>query len=418
MTTRTGGQTAALSTGALFDEIPTLRELDPADPYDGYRKILGEPLVVAGGDVVILTRWADCNHILRHPDVSLRRNATPAFRGLSSSFMNVLDPPEHTRIRSIVNKAFTPRSVELLKPWLQNQVDELLDAGYAAPPFDVIDGLAYPLPLNAICELLGVPAEDRRMVMGWSRPITYGADLLAGRRPRDVQLLYRSTIREFRLWTDALVEQRRRAPGADLLSRLIFTEVLGDRLTPREVNTTVMGLLITGHETAVSLIGHGALALVRHPELREPVAGDESVADALVEEVLRYDSPVQATLRVAARDLTVGGVEVRSGSAILVLLGAANRDPEHFPEPDTFDIQRSNNRTHLAFGGGPHFCVGAPLGRLEARIAVAAMASRLANPRVHPDGVEYDKSVMLRAQTRLELDVDALLPARRVAVGD
>src|SRR3954451_25185281 len=246
MITRTGGQTAALSTGPLFDEIRPLRELDPADPYDGYRKILGEPLVVAGGDVVILTRWADCNHILRHPDVSLRRNATPAFRGLSSSFMNVLDPPEHTRIRSIVNKAFTPRSVELLKPWLQDQVDELLDAGYAAPPFDVIDGLAYPLPLNAICELLGVPAEDRRMVMGWSRPITYGADLLAGRRPRDVQLLYRSTIREFRLWTDALVEQRRRAPGADLLSRLIFTEVLGDRLTPREVNTTVMGLLITG----------------------------------------------------------------------------------------------------------------------------------------------------------------------------
>jgi cytochrome P450 len=418
MTTSFGAQTAALSTGALFDEIPALRDLDPADPYEAYRKISGEPLVVAGGDVVILTRYADCNHILRHPDVSLRRNATPAFRGLTSSFLNVLDPPEHTRIRSIVNKAFTPRSVELLRPWLQDQVHGLLDSVSEGAPFDVIEGLAYPLPLNAICELLGVPVEDRRMIMGWSRPITYGADLLAGRRSRDDQMLYRSTLRQFRLYTHDLVEQRRQFPGEDLLSRLIFTEVMGDRLTQREVVTTVMGLLITGHETAVSLIGHGTLALVRHPDLRERVAIDESFADLFVEELLRYDSPVQATLRVAARDLSVGGVHVRAGAAILVLLGAANRDADHFPAPDTFDVRRSNNRTHLAFGGGPHYCVGAPLGRLEARIAVAAMAARLVNPRRRPDGVRYDKSVMLRTQTRLEVDVDALAPRFPVAVGN
>lgn len=416
MTTRTGGQTAALSTGALFDEIPLLRHLDPADPYEAYREMSGEPLVAAGGDVVILTRWADCNLVLRHADVSLRRNVTPAFRGLTSSFLNVLDPPEHTRIRSIVNKAFTPRSVELLKPWLQDQVHGLLDAGAGTAPFDVIEGLAYPLPLNAICELLGVPLEDRRMIMGWSRPITYGADLLAGRRSREDQLLYRSTLREFRLYTRDLVEKRRQAPGRDLLTRLIFTEVMGDRLTEREVITTVMGLLITGHETAVSLIGHGAIALSRHPELRERVAKDESVADLFVEELLRYDSPVQATLRVAAQDLNVGGVDVRAGSAILVLLGAANRDPGHFADPDVFDVHRSNNRTHLAFGGGPHYCVGAPLGRLEARIAVAAMAERMVNPRPRPGGIRYDKSVMLRTQTRLEIDVDSLVPRSTVGV--
>jgi cytochrome P450 len=254
------------------------------------------------------------------------------------------------------------------------------------------------------------------MVMGWSRPITIGADLLAGRRSRDDQSLYRSTLREFRLYTRDLVEQRRQSPGGDLLSRLISTEVMGDRLTDREVVTTVMGLLITGHETAVSLIGHGAIALVRHPELREQVAGDESFAELFVEELLRYDSPVQATLRVAARDLSVGGVDVRAGSAILALLGAANRDPGQFSEPDTFDVHRSNNRSHLAFGGGPHYCVGAPLGRLEARIAVAAMAARWRSPRIRSNGVQYDKSVMLRTQSHLELDVDSLVPRSPVAV--
>jgi cytochrome P450 len=416
MTMRTGGQTAALSTGALFDEIPALQHLDPADPYDAYREIAGAPLVVAGGDVVILTRYADCNRVLRHPDVSLRRNVTPAFRGLSSSFLNVLDPPEHTRIRSIVNKAFLPRSVDLLRPWLQDQVHALLDAGSAAAPFDVIAGLAYPLPVNAICELLGVPIEDRHMITTWSRPITLGADLLAGRRSRDDQLLYRSTLRQFRLYMQDLVKQRQQSPGGDLLSRLILTEEMGERLTEREVITTAMGLLVTGHETTVSLIGHGAIALARHPVLRERVEGEESFADSFVEELLRYDSPVQATLRVAARDLSVGGVDVRAGSAILVLLGAANRDPDQFSEPDTFDVDRTNNRTHLAFGGGPHYCVGASLGRLEARIALAAMAARLVNPRQRPDGVRYDKSVMLRAQTRLEIDVDAVLPRPRTAV--
>jgi hypothetical protein len=416
MTMKAGGQTAALSTGALFDEVPALKHLDPADPYDAYREISGEPLVVAGGDVVILTRYSDCTHVLRHPDVSLRRDATPAFRGLTSSFLNVLDPPEHTRIRSIVNKAFTPRSVELLRPWLQDQVDALLDAESTSAPFDVIAGLAYPLPLNAICELLGVPVQDRRMVMTWSRPITYGADLLAGRRSRDDQVLYRSTLRQFRLYIQGLVKQRQQSPGADLLSSLILTEVMGERLTEREVSTTAIGLLITGHETTVSLIGHGAIALERHPALRERVAGDESFAGSFVDEVLRYDSPVQATLRVAARDLSVGGVDVRAGSAILALLGAANRDPDQFSEPDTFDVDRTNNRTHLAFGGGPHYCVGASLGRLEAQIALATIAARLVNPRRRPDGVRYDKSAMLRTQTRLEIDVDAVLPRPRTAV--
>src|SRR3954468_22378755 len=173
--TTSPSRTAAIPTGALIDEIPALRNLDPADPYSAYRAIFGEPLVVAGGDVVILTRYADANEILRHPDVTRRRSAATAFRGLQSSFLHNLDPPEHTRIRRVANKAFSPRSVEQLRPWLEDQVHALLDAAPAAP-FDVIAGLAYPLPLNAICEMFGLPVEDRPKITTWSRCISKNFD--------------------------------------------------------------------------------------------------------------------------------------------------------------------------------------------------------------------------------------------------
>jgi len=412
MTVTPGTRTAALASGALFEQVPALTDLDPADPYPAYSRLFGPPVEVAGGDVVILTRFADCAEMMRHPDVTLRRKDSAAFRGLSSSFLNVLDPPEHTRIRRLVNKAFSARSVELLRPWLEDQVHLLLDRTAGQQTIDVIESLAYPLPLFAICELLDIPVADRHAVMGWSRPITFGVDLLAGRRPREDQVRYRSSLRQFRLYINELAAQRRRSPGDDLLTRLISTDDAGDRLTEREVTATAIGLLITGHETTVSLIGHGAIALAQHPKLRGPVAADESAADAFVEEILRYDSPVQATLRVAARDLTVGGVDVQAGTALLLLLGAANRDPEQFADPDRLAVDRPNNRTHLAFGGGAHFCLGASLGRLEAKIALAALAARLVNPRARLDGVRYDKSVMLRTQTRLEIDVDGLLPRR------
>jgi cytochrome P450 len=413
--TTSPSRTAAIPTGALIDEIPALRNLDPADPYSAYRAIFGEPLVVAGGDVVILTRYADCNEILRHPDVTMRRSAATAFRGLQSSFLHNLDPPEHTRIRRVANKAFSPRSVEQLRPWLEDQVHALLDAAPAAP-FDVIAGLAYPLPLNAICEMFGLPVEDRPKITTWSRCISKNFDFLAGRRSRDEQLLLRSAFLDFRRYLRDAVEQRRQSPGDDLLSRLMRADDTGDRLSEKDIVWTALGLLVTGHETTVSTVGHGAVALVDHPEWRDSVARDDAFADSFVEEVLRYDSPVQTTLRVAARDLSIGGVDVHAGAVILVLLGAANRDPDQFRDPDTFDVHRANNRTHLAFGGGPHYCVGATLGRLETRIAMVALATRLLNPRGRPGGVHYDTGILTRTQTRVEIDIDALLPRPRAAV--
>ena len=400
-----GGQAtaaASMSTGALLAEVPGLRGLDPADPYPQYASILGPPVVLAGGNAAVITRYATCAQLLRDQTISSRRETSPVFRGMSSSFFNVLDPPEHTRIRGMVSKSFTPRSVEQLRPWLEAKVSELLgDAELDG--FDVVGGLAYPLPLEAICQLLDIPAGDRHKVMAWSAPITFGADLLAGRRSRDDQRAYRAGLRDFRLYLQELIEEREGKPGHDLLSRLARPDENGDRLGNREIITTAMGLLIAGHETTVSTIAHGALAMAREPVLAERVASDDAFVDALVDEVLRFDTPVQATLRVATQDMSLDGVDVPAGCALLLLLGAANRDPDQFSDPDTFDVDRTNNRTHLSFGAGPHFCVGAALGRLEAVLALRELARRLPRPQVVSGGTVYAKSMMLRTLTRLEL---------------
>lgn len=397
-------------TGSLFEEVPALANLDPANPYPAYASIFGAPILVGRGDVAVVTRYAECSDLLRHPKVMNRHEKAPAFRGMTSSFMHSLDPPEHTRVRSVVNKALTRRSVDRLAPWLESEVHRLLDQASGATTFDVLGGLAYPLPLNAICQMLDVPLDDRDAIVGWSKPITYGLDPLSGIPARADQKANRSALRDFRRYIQGLTEQRRRTPGDDLLSRLILAGQTSDPLTDREIALAAMLLLIAGHETTVSTIGHGALALARHPELAQDLAGDAALADAFVEEVLRYDSPVQVIWRVAAEDLTIGERKIPAGCALLLLLGAANRDPEQFANPDQFDIGRINNRTHLAFGGGPHFCPGATLARLESRLALSAMAQRLMSPRLEADGVQYRKGVMMRGHARLTLEVDAVRP--------
>lgn len=406
--------TATLSTGALFDEIPALRDLDPADPYPAYAEIFGPPIVVAGGAAAVVTRHATCAQLLRHGDVSARRDASPVFRGFTSSDFSIMDPPEHTRIRRVVNRVFTARSIQLLEPWLRRRVDELLDE-VDGRGFDVIEELAYPLPLEVICQLLGVPDEHRAQVMEWSKPIAVGVDLLGGRRSREEQRAYRSTVRDFRRLLEALTDARRESPQDDLLSRLSAPDDSGDVLTRREVLNTASNLLIAGHETTVSLIGHGVVALVENPHLREGVARDLEAAQAFVEEVLRFESPIQAQLRVARTDMTLDGVEIRAGCALLLMLGAANRDPDQFPRPARFDPSRPSNRTHLAFGAGVHFCVGAPLARMEGRLALSAIASRAVNPRLRAGGLTYAPRLMLRTPDQLLLDTDTMHPASPAA---
>lgn len=413
MASRTGARvpaTASLASGALFESVPALAELNAADPYPAYESLYGAPVEAAGGDVVIVTRFAECVQLLRHPDVTSERQGSPAFRGVPSSNLNLMDPPEHTRIRGLVSDAFTPRSIEALRTWLEDLVHDLLDRADTSEFFDVVPGLAYPLPVYAICQLLNVPAEDRDMLMGWSKAITPGVDLLAGRRSREQQSAYRLGMTSFRHYINELAERRRAAPGDDLLTRLIMSAHTGDELTRREISANAINLLIAGHETTVGLIGAGAITLVQRPDLRDRLAADPALAEAFVEEVLRYHSPVQGVVRMAAKDLIIGGVSVRAGTALLLILAAANRDPEQFEDPNEFRIDRPNNRTHMAFAIGRHFCLGAPLARLEGRIALSAMAARLVNPRVRPDGISFGSGIMLRSPSRLEIDIDGVRP--------
>jgi cytochrome P450 len=285
------------------------------------------------------------------------------------------DPPDHTRLRALASKAFTPRGVETLRGHIQGIVDRLLERVADAPRMDVIEDLAYPLPVTVISELLGVPVGDGDTVKGWSRDVARALDAIALPVGPDVIERGRRATDEMAGYFRDLIAERRRRPGTDLLSGLVEAEEAGDRLTEQELLATCVLLYVAGHETTVNLIGNGLLALLRHPEERRRLQADPGLLSGAIEELLRYDGPVQRTGRMAAYDTEIGGVPIPAGSLVLGLLGAANRDPSRFTEPDRLDLGRAEPR-HLAFGSGIHYCLGAALARLEAQVAIATVLRR------------------------------------------
>ncbi|MGW0802203.1 cytochrome P450 [Nonomuraea sp. NPDC002799] len=299
-----------------------------------------------------------------------------------------MDPPDHTRLRALVSRAFTPRMLERLRPRIEAITAELI--GSLPEEADLISGFAYPLPVMVITELLGVPPEDYERFRGWSETLARSLD------PMLTDDLVSETERarsEFRAYFRELLVLRRARPGTDLLSALALVE----ELTEAELLATCVLLLVAGHETTVNLIGNGVLNLVRHGVWRQAALRPRQV----VEEVLRFDPPVQLTSRVALADTELGGVAVPKGSAVLVLIGAANRDPAVFDDPDRFDVTRDPGR-HVAFGLGVHFCLGATLARMEGEIALSALAA--AAPELSfADGAEpaYKGNVVLRGLAEL-----------------
>ncbi|MBN6054899.1 cytochrome P450 [Nonomuraea sp. RK-328] len=309
-----------------------------------------------------------------------------------------MDPPDHTRLRRLVSSAFTARAVARMEGSVAKLVDELLDSVAEGEAFDVLSGLAYPLPVAVICRMLGIPPADERLFHQWSSQLTRLLDGFTNPDEGDPEWV--AGMVEMHRYVNELVAERRRSPrGDDLISDLLAAEDDGDVLGHDELVSTVVLLLVAGHETTVNLIANGVLALLRHPEHLAGLRADPGMALAVVEEVLRYDPPVQLTARVALEAMWVGTVEVPRGALVILLLAAAHRDPEANPEPDVFDPDREQVR-HLGFSFGPHFCLGAPLARLEGRLALAAFARRVQSPVLAAEP-PYREHINLRGVSRL-----------------
>jgi cytochrome P450 len=384
-----------------------------ADPYPLYARLRSFAPVCHAGPLGgwVVSRYADVMTVFRSPNASsertesIMRRLEPEFRAVfttrAGSMLNA-DPPRHTRLRGLVNKAFTPRTVEALEPFVRRFVDRVIDEALARGRMDVIHDLAYPLPATVIAEMLGVPHEDRDRFKKWSDETTAVSGNLIGNLEPEVLRRAIAAMEELREYFRVVVAQRRTAPRDDLITALVRAQDEGDRLNEEEVLANLVLLLNAGHETTTNLIGNGTLALLRHPDQWERLRRDPSLVPSAVEELLRYDSPVQFTSRVLKGDMELGGQRLAAGDTALLLLGSANRDPGQFPDPDRLDVGRPDNK-HLAFGLGAHFCLGAPLARLEGRIVFEALVRRLPGLRLDGRPPEYRDNFNLRGLKSLDV---------------
>ena len=321
----------------------------------------------------------DLSTIEGHSNIrqSLAGNADPsASPSFLTNSMNSVDEPDHRRLRTLVSKAFTPRYMESLRPRVQEIADELLDRVQAQGGMDLVKDYAYPLPINVICDMLGVPQADRAQIHIWSAAIAHGLGL--GRQEPEVA----EHLRAFGEYIVQLVADKRQHPADDLISQLIAIEEEGDRLIEAELLSMIKLLIFAGHETTSNLIATGTFALLDHPEQLEKLKADLSLVPAAVEELLRFNGPATiAGPRFATEDIELGGQQIKKGDIVIPVLKSANRDENQFTQSEELDITRAINR-HLAFGQGIHMCLGAPLARVEADIAFTTLLKRMPNLRL------------------------------------
>jgi pimeloyl-[acyl-carrier protein] synthase len=394
----------------MFDFNPLSPEFQ-ANPYAYYDALraMAPRFYWESWNMWFLSTYDDCVAALR--DSRLGRETERAFSpeqiaalpvasdvqrplvDMQRKWMLLVDPPVHTRLRTLVHKAFTPRTVERLRARVEDMVAELLDAAHEKGAFCLINDVALPLPVAVIAELIGIPSEDREVFHQWSRDLAFTLELTDDPAVYDMGGL--ATV-AFTDYLHGLIAERRKNPQDDLLSMLVAVEEAGDRLTEAEMISNVILLLLAGHETTVNLIGNGMQALLRHPDQFARLKADPTLTRNAVEEMLRYDSPVQLTVRLVMEDMQIGGADIKRGQQVATMLGAANRDPAQFPDPNTFDVTRANADKHVGFGNGIHFCIGAPLARLEATIAIRQLLERFPALTLTDDAPPYRKTLVLR----------------------
>jgi cytochrome P450 len=385
---------------------PTLRELPEfADPYPALHALRHiAPVNRTPLGVIRLSRHADCVRLLREVKTGVRRRDGSMPRLAPGSpppgFMLEQDPPAHTRLRKLVSKAFTPRAVEAWRPRARELAGQLLDEALAAGEADLVAGLALPVPATLICEMLGVPAADRGRFTAWTADATHG--LLGALATPEVQARADAAAIALAGYFNALIAERRGHLADDLLSELIRAEEAGDRLSANELLVQAIGLLIAGFETTIGLIGNGAAVLARHPEAVEKLRARPELVPGAVEECLRFDGPISLTTRILHEPASFGGYRFEPDTECWAMLWAANRDPERFPDPDRFDVERANARDHLAFGGGAHLCLGAHLARMEAQEALGALVARAPKLELASDTIEWGPS-LFRVPGRLPM---------------
>lgn len=396
------------ATAREFDEYLLTPEFF-ADPYPFYHRLRStEPVYWSDRlGAWLLTRYADVASALHDSRLksgsrmqaimsqlpeSVRDRMQPLYQHLTK-MMSFTDPPDHTRLRTLVGKAFTPATVAGLRPRIQSIVDELLDRVERSGEADLVCDFAYPLPAIVICEMLGIPLEVRDRFKQWSNDIVgfVSAGQVTTLKAETAQRSVAALTECFR----DLSEQRLQHPREDLISALVIAEEKDDKLTEDELFSMCVQLFFAGFETTEGLIGNGLLALMRNPDQLKMLRDNPSLIGTAVEEFLRYDTSVQRQARVAGVDLEIGGQRILKGQYLLLFIGAANRDPSQFPDPDRLDIGRRENK-HVAFGHGIHFCIGAPLARLEAEIAINTILRRFPGLQLMNQSLEWEDLLALR----------------------
>lgn len=385
-----------------------------ADPYPTYARFRTEaPIVRSKTGMRVVSRHADISKILRSPEVSrdidesatdfseleLEQRVARRSNRAAKSMLN-LDPPDHTRLRGLVTKAFTPRAIAQLRPRVQQLVDEALAPVADGAPFDLIESMAFPLPFQVISDLLNIQTDRVEELRDWSQLITLSLEPIATEADLAAAAVAVQNVIGFLV---PVIEERRNNLGDDVLSGLIVAEESGERLSLPELIATVVLLYIAGHETTVNLIGNGALALSKNPEQRALWRRTgESLDVNAVDELLRYDGPVQQTIRVPLVDFELSGGVIPAGARVLTLLGAGNRDPEVFDAPDELRLDRPGAARHLAFASGIHYCLGSSLARLEAQVALGTMVRRFENWSVLGEP-EWRDRITIRGVSHLDL---------------